>query len=142
MIDIEEYISSLKWSEHATETEKTLVTGNLRTLHAKMRERQVRESAEQKLAQQGVFKGHEGLRGLAEASEFWAEQPYGTRLYYGPGGLQYLHRSVLQAAVEALDAPSETDRIERLEGLLREALADTDSDVLAERINAALEDPK
>ena len=60
-------------------------------------------SAEQKLANQGVFKGHEGLRGLAEADEFWKQQPYGTRLYYGPGVTQYLHRSVLRAAITALD---------------------------------------
>ncbi len=60
-------------------------------------------SAEEQIAKQGVFKGHEGLRGLAENDQFWAKQEYGTRLYYGPGVAAYLHRSVLQAAVKALD---------------------------------------
>lgn len=62
-----------------------------------------RSTAEDVLQREGVFKGMGGLRGLAEASEFWEGQMYGTRLYYGPGGGQYLHRSVLQAAIAALD---------------------------------------
>src|SRR5690606_15878201 len=61
------------------------------------------EKAEAKLANAGVFKGHHGLRGLAEADAFWDRQMYGTRLYYGDGGMDYLHRSVLRAAVELLD---------------------------------------
>lgn len=61
-------------------------------------------SAEQKLTEGGVFKGAEGLRGLVEAQEFWDNQPYGTRLYYGDGISDYLHRDVLRAAVKALDA--------------------------------------
>lgn len=61
------------------------------------------DTAEAALARQGVYAGMGGLRGLAEASEFWESQMYGTRLYYGPGGGQYLHRSVLKAAVDALD---------------------------------------
>lgn len=61
-------------------------------------------TAEHLLAEQGVFKGHAGLRGLADSDEFWEQQPYGTRLYYGDGGLDYLHRDVLRAAVRALDA--------------------------------------
>lgn len=61
-------------------------------------------SAETKLAERGVFLGHGGLRGLLEAQGFWDEQSYGTRLYYGPGITDYLHRDVLRAAVEALDA--------------------------------------
>src|SRR5690625_5245036 len=60
--------------------------------------------AESKLAEAGVFAGHHGLRGLADADEFWEKQPYGTRLYYGDGGMDYLHRGVLQKAVEILDA--------------------------------------
>src|SRR5690625_3522826 len=60
--------------------------------------------AESKLADAGVFAGHHGLRGLADAAEFWEKQPYGTRLYYGDGGMDYLHRGVLQKAVEILDA--------------------------------------
>src|SRR5690625_2637624 len=60
--------------------------------------------AESKLADAGVFTGHHGLRGLADADLFWEKQPYGTRLYYGDGGMDYLHRGVLQKAVEILDA--------------------------------------
>jgi len=59
--------------------------------------------AEHLLADEGVFKGHEGLRRLSEAADFWQQQPYGTRLYFGHGGLDYLHRSVLEAALSALD---------------------------------------
>src|SRR5258708_12760550 len=51
----------------------------------------------------GVFKGAHGLRGLANADEFWETKPYGTRLYYGPSGLDYLHRSILRSAVDLLD---------------------------------------
>lgn len=61
-------------------------------------------SAEQKLAQAGVFKGMEGLRRLAEADEFWEAQNYGTRLYFGPGISDYLHRGVLRSAIEVLDS--------------------------------------
>lgn len=61
-------------------------------------------TAEQKLTNAGVFKGAHGLRGLAEAQEFWDKQPYGTRLYYGDGAGDYLQRGVLRAAVKALDA--------------------------------------
>lgn len=55
-----------------------------------------------KLTNAGVFKGAEGLRGLAENDEFWSEQPYGTRLYYGDGNNDYLHRGILRAAIQAL----------------------------------------
>ena len=65
-------------------------------------------SAESRLAEVGVFKGHHGLRGLAEADAFWDQQPYGTRLYYGDGGLDYLHRGGLRAAVKALDTTPPT----------------------------------
>jgi len=60
-------------------------------------------SIEEKLNEAGVFKGHHGLRGLLEASEFWDDQPYCTRLYYGDGIADYLHRGVLKAACEILD---------------------------------------
>lgn len=59
--------------------------------------------AEHLLAASGVFKGHEGLRGLANAASFWVDHPYGTRLYYGDGGMDYLHRDVLMSAVRVLD---------------------------------------
>ena len=54
------------------------------------------------LTSQGVFKGAIGLEGLLNADEFWESQPYGTRLYYGDGIADYLHRDVLRAAIRAL----------------------------------------
>lgn len=63
----------------------------------------VATTAENKLAEAGVFKGQHGLRGLLEASAFWEKQPYGTRMYYGDGIADYLHRGVLDAAVKLLD---------------------------------------
>lgn len=60
-------------------------------------------TAEQKLMAAGVFKGADGLRKLAECQEFWDEQSYGTRLYFGTGIADYLHRDVLRTAVAALD---------------------------------------
>ena len=50
----------------------------------------------------GVFKGAHGLEGLVNAKDFWDQQPYGTRLYYGDGIADYLHRDVLRAAIRAL----------------------------------------
>lgn len=67
-------------------------------------------STETALSKMGVFKGMEGLRGLAECDEFWDRQMYGTRLYYGNGIADYLHRGVLRAAVKALDEMSEVGR--------------------------------
>lgn len=58
------------------------------------------------LARQGVFKGFNSLEGLADADDFWKNQPYGTRLEYGPGIADYLHRSVLRAAIRALKGES------------------------------------
>jgi hypothetical protein len=61
--------------------------------------------AEHLLADQGVFKGHDGLRQFAECASFWQQMPYGTRFHFDdnlPG--RYLHHSVLRAAVAALDA--------------------------------------
>lgn len=60
-------------------------------------------SAERKLVEAGVFKGAHGLRGLLQATEFWSNQPYTTRLYYGNGQFDYLHRDVLHAALQILD---------------------------------------
>lgn len=65
--------------------------------------KQSERMAEHVLADEGVFAGHHGLRGLAECNYFWEQQPYGTRLYYGGGGADYLHRSILQSAISALD---------------------------------------
>lgn len=56
----------------------------------------------QKLAAKGVYKGFHGLEGLLERQDFWDKQPYETRLYYGDGIADYLHRSVLGAAVKIL----------------------------------------
>jgi len=50
----------------------------------------------------GVFKGEKGLDGLLNANEFWEQQPYGTRLYYGDGIADYLHRDVLRTAALVL----------------------------------------
>ena len=60
-------------------------------------------AVESQLVAQGVFKGAHGLEGLANASDFWERQPYGTRLEYGPGITDYLHRGVLTAAIKALE---------------------------------------
>lgn len=60
------------------------------------------KACETTLESTGVFKGAAGLSGLVERQAFWDEQPYGTRLYYGPGVADYLHRDVLRAAVIAL----------------------------------------
>ena len=60
------------------------------------------EQVEKELVEQGAFKGMHGLEGLAKSSEFWEKQEYGTRLYYGSGIDEYLHRGVLQSAVEAI----------------------------------------
>lgn len=78
------------------------------------------KKAEHLLDDAGVFWGHEGLRGLAESDEFWNKQTYGTRLYYGDGIADYLHRDVLRAAVRSMDA---------LAARLAEAERDRDSAV-------------
>lgn len=59
-------------------------------------------SCEKALCSSGVFKGAEGLRQFSECQEFWDDQPYGTRFYFGDGN--YLHRGVLRAAVRLLDS--------------------------------------
>jgi hypothetical protein len=53
---------------------------------------------EELLAANGVFKGSHGIEGLLNADAFWEQQPYGTRLYYGDGIADYLHRGVLRSA--------------------------------------------
>ncbi len=40
---------------------------------------------------------------VIDCDEFWEQQPYNTRLYFGPGIADYLHRSVLRTAIEILD---------------------------------------
>jgi hypothetical protein len=82
---------------------------------------------ERKLAEAGVFAGHGGLEGLANSSEFWERQTYGTRLYYGAGITDYLHRDVLQAAIKVLKQPpsqlekAAPDLLAALLGVLRVA---------------------
>jgi hypothetical protein len=96
-------------------------------------------TAEDKLAAAGVYKGVAGLRGLLDARDFWDKQPYGTRLYFGNGGSDYLHRGVLETAVRLLGyaAPALTDKeIERIAGtdeLTGDAILD-----FARRLIAAL----
>lgn len=63
--------------------------------------------AEHMLAKQGLFKGHDGLRGLLKCDDFWDKQEYGTRLYFDDGAAPYLHRDCLNSAVKALDAAGE-----------------------------------
>ncbi len=74
----------------------------------------------------GVFKGADGLQKLADASKFWEEQPYGTRLYFGDGIADYLHRDVLRAAIEALRTPPAASGQQEVptQEKLREAIAD------------------
>lgn len=64
----------------------------------------------EKLVAAGVFLGVEGLEGLADADAFWEKQPYGTRLYYGEGVTEYLHRGVLKTAIEILQTVEPTNK--------------------------------
>lgn len=64
------------------------------------------DELKRKLAAAGVFKGFEGLEGLLNASAFWEQQSYGTRLYYGDGITDYLHRGVLETAINILKQPA------------------------------------
>jgi hypothetical protein len=70
------------------------------------------------LAANGVFKGSHGIEGLLNADAFWEQQQYGTRLYYGDGIADYLHRGVLRSAAALLQ--QQESRI----ATLRSALAD------------------
>jgi hypothetical protein len=54
------------------------------------------------LTNNGAFKGAHGIEGLLSADAFWEQQPYGTRLYYGDGIADYLHRGVLRSAATLL----------------------------------------
>lgn len=73
-------------------------------------------NAEQRLTAAGVFAGQNGLRGLWAAADFWERMPYSTRLYYGQGGYDYLHRDVLGAALRLLDQPIAPPLHERVPG--------------------------
>lgn len=75
------------------------------------------EAVAEALVKQGVFKGQHGLVGLLESQDFWDRQPYCTRLYYGDGIADYLHRGVLRVAVELLaerkpQGRTDTERLE------------------------------
>jgi hypothetical protein len=50
----------------------------------------------------GVFAQGNCLQRWAEADEFWGEQMYGNRFYFGSGGLDYVPRDVLRAFVNQL----------------------------------------
>lgn len=63
----------------------------------------VKIDSEERLTSEGVFKGAHGLKGLLESQRFWDDQPYGTRLYYGDGVTDYLHRDVLRAGVKIIE---------------------------------------
>ena len=73
---------------------------------------------EELLATAGVFKGSHGIEGLLNADAFWEQQPYGTRLYYGDGIADYLHRGVLRSAATLLQQQAAPVPVsERLPGL-------------------------
>tara|TARA_R110000850_G_scaffold275207_1_gene414129 strand:- start:11955 stop:12521 length:567 start_codon:yes stop_codon:yes gene_type:complete len=78
-------------------------TKRLRDRIAELEEAQKPKTAEQRLMAAGVFKGAGGLRRFCEAKEFWAEQDYGTRFYFGPNANDYLHHGVLATALRLLD---------------------------------------
>lgn len=88
------------------------------------------------LSKQGVFAGHRGLEGLADAAEFWERQAYGTRLYYGDGCMDYLHIGVLRSAINAL---RETDalraRLAEAERIMADFLRSWDSSFAGENID-------
>lgn len=92
----------------------------------------------EKLAAAGVFKGFEGLEGLLNAQEFWDEQSYGTRLYYGAGITEYLHRDVLRAAVEILRQPDLRQALTDLVALVETIHDATDGRWPAVNINCAV----
>lgn len=73
------------------------------------------------LMNHGVFKSEHGLEGLLNADSFWESQPYGTRLYYGDGIADYLHRSVLRSAVDAITASCDVDDLRECNAMLLEA---------------------
>jgi hypothetical protein len=61
------------------------------------------EAVQEALSVNGVFLGQNGLEGLADADSFWEDRPYGTRLYYGDGAMDYLHRDVLRSAIKLIE---------------------------------------
>ena len=80
-------------------------------------------TAENVLADEGVFARFSGLRGLADCDAFWAEQPYGTRLYFtfSDGRRDYLHHGVLRAAISGLDRLANVEReLAQAEAAIRE----------------------
>jgi hypothetical protein len=60
-------------------------------------------SVQEALSVNGVFLGQNGLEGLADADSFWKDRPYGNRLYYGDGYMDYLHRDVLRSAIKLIE---------------------------------------
>lgn len=63
------------------------------------------KSAEQVLADNGVFAGADGLRRFAECDTFWEDQMYGARFYFSNElATDYIHRGVLRATVRALES--------------------------------------
>lgn len=51
------------------------------------------------------------LRMFVERESFWNQQPYGTRFYYGDGGLDYIQRGLLESIVEAYAAHGGTSDV-------------------------------
>lgn len=43
----------------------------------------------------------EHLSRFVKRDAFWEQQPYGTRFYYGNGGLDYIQRGLLESIIDA-----------------------------------------
>lgn len=54
------------------------------------------------LTARGVFLNADCFQRWADASEFWDQQPYGTRFYWGPNTFDYIHRGILCEAVRTI----------------------------------------
>jgi hypothetical protein len=87
------------------------------TRHEGLLERVVGRTVAEALTAHGVVAGAHGLEGLLNANAFWDRQPYGTRLYYGAGIADYLHRGALRAAVQMLTANGTVQECEHSERL-------------------------
>lgn len=109
MMDVIELIEALKTAdgETAMELVERLQCGKVdcSALSANGGALAATKSAEQVLADNGVFAGADGLRRFAECDTFWEDQMYGTRFYFSNElATDYIHRGVLRATVRALES--------------------------------------
>ena len=65
-------------------------------------------SEELKKYHNNVFKNADCLERFANANDFWNECPYSNRLYFGKGGLDYITRGHIQAAVTDINTRKPT----------------------------------